>query len=285
MLAALVVLEHQSPRRAVAGEVDAGRPLAGDRLDQVVERAQLGRDQGAKLGERLGDPVTLRLVAQFAPFRRRDVHHQLERSGRLPGQLLRADLARGAAHQVDPPVADQERAVQPEQLPGERQQRVVAAPEDDERPRSIRDHRLTEPGHARLVEEQAEQRIAQRIRMAEQLRAVGVALDRLPGQRVEPEQGHAETVVIPPGRAHLAARPGRTLDGDQVAGPLHFEDEFLADGQAAHIPLLQVLESADQLGQLEGHPRRVAVVGVKDLDRAKDRRQIDLFDAVRGGPG
>ena len=172
-----------------------------------------------------------------------------------------------------------------EQLPGERQQRVVVAAEDDERPRSIRDHRLTEPGHAGLVEEQAEQRIAQRTRMAEQLRAVGVALDGVPGQRVEPEQGHTETVVIPPGRAHLAARPGRTLDGDQVADPLHFEDQFLADRQAARIPLLQVRRPTDQLGQFEGHSLRIAVVGVKELDRAGGMaadRSISMGSRVTG---
>ena len=162
VLAALVVLEHQPARAAVAGEVDAGRPLAGDRLDQVVERAQLGRRQRAELGQRLGEPVALRLVVQPAPLRRRDVDHQLERPGRLAGQHVRADFARGGADQVDPPVADQERAVEAEQLPGERQQRVVAAPDEDERPRAVRDHRPRSRAAAVVVEQQAEQGVAQR---------------------------------------------------------------------------------------------------------------------------
>ena len=72
----LVVLELQRRRAAVAGEVDAGGLVLGDRGRQIVQRAQLRRRHGAAVGQRQGQPVALLLVAQAAAFRGRHIDDQ-----------------------------------------------------------------------------------------------------------------------------------------------------------------------------------------------------------------
>ena len=93
---------------------------------------------------------------------------------------------------------DQELVVQPEQLPGQRQELVVAAADEHERRGRVGDHRRAEPGYALAGEQQAKQRVAQGRRVGEQLGAVDGVLDTLPRQPVEPVEGQAEALVPPP---------------------------------------------------------------------------------------
>jgi hypothetical protein len=67
-LEALIVLEHQPARVAVAGEMDATRLRACDSVDQIVEGPQLGRGLWTVIGQGVRDAIALFFVTQRAAF-------------------------------------------------------------------------------------------------------------------------------------------------------------------------------------------------------------------------